>query len=450
MSDNGDAPPTNAATETITLSASPGKLWVIVRWLVIAVSAFAIVTMAVGYIELGVYLISSVITSGLIIAFLILLRALFRESIGLLMRSALMMDRLSLGHGTRRTVKFWLRAALDPLMVLTGLLMVGLAWGVPLDDVQIWLVHTLEGFTIGNVRISIVDILLGVLAFAIALVVSRAFQRSLTDRVLPELELQPGVQHSLAAGAGYVGIIIAVMIAVGVAGVDLTSLAIIAGGLSLGVGIGLQNVVNNFVSGLIMLIERPINVGDWVVVGQHEGFVKRIAIRATEIETWQLASVLIPNSEFINNAVVNWTLNDTRGRVEVRVHVSQNCDVARVRDIMLQAANEHPLVLVEPEAFVLFQDFNPSSLEVELRCFTGDVVNKLTIASDIRYRITRQFRTEGIAVPYPQQVMWFGHGEERLTVKRHAPEAPAEVDQDETAGEDAAPKTPEAPTGLVR
>lgn len=409
-------PVTESPGSTTSVGASQSKLWVILRLLVIATSLCGIGAMAAGYIGLGVYLISSVISSGLIAGFLVLLRALFRESIGLMMRSHFVMDRLDLGHGTRRTVKFWLRAALDPLMLLLGIALIAPIWGVPLGDIRRWVGRVLEGFTIGNVTVSLVDIFLGVLAFIVALVLSRAFQRTLSERVLPELELQPGVQHSLSAGAGYIGIIFAFAIAVGVAGFDLTSLAIIAGGLSLGIGIGLQGVVNNFVSGLIMLIERPVNVGDWVVVGEHEGFVKRIAIRATEIETWELASVLIPNSEFINNAVTNWTLTNTRGRVEVRVHVSRESDVARVRDIMLQAANEHPLVLIDPEAFVLFKDFNPSSLEIELRCYTGDVVNKLVIASDIRYRITRQFRAEDIVIPFPQQILWLGEGGERLTV----------------------------------
>jgi small-conductance mechanosensitive channel len=403
---------------SMAVGGGPSRLWVAVRLMVLLLSVGGIGAMAAGYIQLGVYLISSVISSGLIAGFLILLRALFRESIGLMMRSHFILDRLDLGHGTRRTVKFWLRAALDPLMLLLGVALIAPVWGVPLNDIRRWAGGFLEGFTVGNVTISIVDILLGLLAFLVALVLSRAFQRTLSDRVLPEMELQPGVQHSLSAGAGYVGVIIAFAVAVGVAGFDLTSLAIIAGGLSLGVGIGLQSVVNNFVCGLIMLIERPVNVGDWVVVGQHEGFVKRIAIRATEIETWELASVLIPNSEFINNAVTNLTLTNTRGRIEVRVHVSRECDVARVRDIMLQAANEHPLVLIEPEAFVLFMDFNPSSLEIELRCFTGDVVNKLVIASDIRYRITRQFRAEGIVIPFPQQILWLGEGGEKLTIVR--------------------------------
>lgn len=403
---------------SMAVGGAPGRLWIAIRLVVVLLSAGGIAAMAAGYIQLGVYMVSSVISSGLIAGFLILLRALFRESIGLMMRSTFVMDRLDLGHSTRRTVKFWLRAALDPLMLLLGVALIAPVWGVPLVDIRRWAGGFLEGFTVGNVTISIVDILLGLLAFIVALVLSRAFQRTLTDRVLPELELQPGVQHSLSAGAGYIGVIFAFGIAVGVAGFDLTSLAIIAGGLSLGIGIGLQGVVNNFVSGLIMLIERPVNVGDWVVVGQHEGFVKRIAIRATEIETWELASVLIPNSEFINNAVTNWTLTNTRGRVEVRVHVSRECDVARVRDIMLQAANEHPLVLIDPEAFVLFKDFNPSSLEIELRCYTGDVVNKLVIASDIRYRITRQFRAEGIVIPFPQQILWLGEGGEKLTIVR--------------------------------
>jgi len=383
----------------------PSRLWGGVRLAIMAISAFAIGALLLGYAFLGNYLIRAVVTTGIVIGFLLLVRGLLRESVGFLLRSRLVTERLAVGARLRQRIKFGLRAALDPLLLLAGVMLLAPVWGVPWADLQRWVGAALVSFTVGSVTISIVDIALGLAAFVVALMVVRGIQRSLQERILPEMELQPGVQHSLAAGAGYVGLLVAFGLAVSVAGFDLSTLALVAGGLSLGIGIGLQGVVNNFVSGFIMLIERPVNVGDWVVVGQNEGFVKKINIRATEIETWQRATVIVPNADFINLPVTNWTLVDNYGRIEVRVHVARTVNTLRVRDILLQVANEHPKVVIDPEPFVLFQDFNPSSLEFELRCYTNDVVWKLTIASDIRYEVDRRFRAEPIEVPFPQHVV---------------------------------------------
>jgi small-conductance mechanosensitive channel len=388
----------------------PSRLWGFVRVAIMLLAAFAIAALLVGYTYLGDYLIRAVVATGIVIGFLLLVRGLLRESVGFLLRSQLVTERLAVGPRLRQRIKFALRAALDPLLLLLGVLALAPVWGVPWADLQRWVGAVLVSFTVGNVTISIVDIVLGLTAFIVALTLVRAIQRSLQERILPEMELQPGVQHSLAAGAGYVGLLVAIGLAVSVAGFDLTTLALVAGGLSLGIGIGLQGVVNNFVSGFIMLIERPVNVGDWVVVGQNEGFVKKINIRATEIETWQRATVIVPNADFINLPVTNWTLVDNYGRIEVRVHVARGVNTLRVRDILLQVANEHPKVVMDPEPFVLFQDFNPSSLEFELRCYTNDVVWKLTIASDIRYEIDRRFRAEPIEVPFPHQVVHLRNG----------------------------------------
>ncbi len=136
-----------------------------------------------------------------------------------------------------------------------------------------------------------------------------------------------GVQHSITAGIGYAGIILAVSLSIAVLGADMANIALIAGALSVGIGFGLQNVVNNFVSGLILLFERPITVGDWVIVGANEGFVKDIHIRATELETFQRASVIIPNADLLSTAVTNWTHKDSWGRIEIRVGIAYGSDV---------------------------------------------------------------------------------------------------------------------------
>jgi len=184
---------------------------------------------------------------------------------------------------------------------------------------------------------------------------------------------------------------------------NLSNLAIIAGALSVGIGFGLQNIVNNFVSGLILLLERPVKVGDWVVVGQHEGFVTRISVRATEIETFRRASVIIPNSELLSGAVINWTHRDKYGRVDIKVGVAYGSDTGKVRDIMLACAREHGQVLSWPAAHVLFTEFGDSALQFELRVFIGDVEQRSFVASDLHFAIDDAFRKAGIEMPFPQR-----------------------------------------------
>ena len=175
--------------------------------------------------------------------------------------------------------------------------------------------------------------------------------------------------------------------------------------MSVGIGFGLQSIVNNLVSGFILLFERPIKVGDWIIVGDKEGLVKKISFRATEIETWQRASVIVPNGELLTTAVTNWTHSDRRGRVEVPVGVAYGSDVEKVREILLACADEHDRVLKDPPPWVLFMNFGNSSLDFELRCFTNDVMRRMGCASDLRFAIDKRFREEGIEIPFPQHVV---------------------------------------------
>ena len=391
--------------ENVRQEPEAGRLWPLLRTLAALVALVGIGAMLVGYVLLGSYLISSLALSGVVIAALLLVRGILRELIGFLTRSTLMVELLDLSYHTRRAIKFWVRAILDPALATVAVVVLLPVWGVPRDLLGVWVLDFLTGFTVGSITISPVDVLLAVGVFIFVLVASRSLQRTLSGKVLSDLDLSPGVQNSLAAGVGYIGIVIAGALALAVIGVDATNFALIAGALGVGIGFGLQNIVNNFVSGLILLVERPIRIDDWVVVGKDEGFVKKINIRATQIETWQRATVVIPNADLLSSNLVNWYLTDTVGRIEVPVRIAYGCDSARVRDILLQAANEHPKALMDPEPHVLMMGFGDAGLEMELRFFTGDIAWKLFIASDIRFQIDRKFREEGIQIPYPQRVV---------------------------------------------
>ena len=208
--------------------------------------------------------------------------------------------------------------------------------------------------------------------------------------------------NSIRIAIGYVGIAIAAVIGASVAGLNLSNLALVAGALSLGIGFGLQNIVNNFVSGLILLAERPFKVGDWVVTGSTQGFVRHISVRATEIETFQRQSVIVPNSEFINTPVGNWTHSNTLGRTEIAVGVSYDADPRQVISILEEIGATNKSVLHNPAPTVVFTGFGASSLDFELRVFVSDVLSGITVASDLRLQIFERFKKEGIEIPFPQ------------------------------------------------
>jgi potassium-dependent mechanosensitive channel len=281
--------------------------------------------------------------------------------------------------------------------------MILLQWGFQLPDIQSWALRLFTEIRVGNISISLLGIFFGLLVFILGLLVTKWFQRWLDGSVMERGRVDLGVRNSIRTAIGYAGVAIAGIIGVSAAGIDLSSLALVAGALSLGIGFGLQNIVSNFVSGLILLAERPFKVGDWVVTGTTEGFVKRISVRATEIETFQRQSIIVPNSELINASVGNWTHRNVLGRVEVAVGVSYDADPRKVMAILYEIAQDHPLIMRNPEPAVFFVSFGDSSLDFELRVFLNDVLNGMSVRTDLRLAIFERFKSEGIDIPYPQR-----------------------------------------------
>jgi small-conductance mechanosensitive channel len=205
---------------------------------------------------------------------------------------------------------------------------------------------------------------------------------------------------------GYVGVIIVFLVSLSVAGLELANLALIAGALSVGIGFGLQNVVNNFVSGIVLLFERPIKTGDWIIVGGSEGYVKKIQLRSTVIQTFDRADIIVPNSEIIASQVTNWMLNDSVGRIKVPVKVAYGTDPRLVEEILLKIANAHSMVVTRSPTVespsVLFKEFGDSALVFELRCFITDIDYYRQVASEFNYCIVSDFKEAGIEIPFPQ------------------------------------------------
>jgi len=391
------------------LRAGPaqGSFWKLVRRLSALVALFSILASLIGYADLADFLFRNLLLSIVTLAAIAILRGLGRELIGVGLRSGFMREALELRHVARNRIKFWLRALLDAALIVVGLVAIAALWSSPFGEFWTQARRLLSGITIGDVTISFSDILVALGSFALILLLTRLGQRFLNNRVLPQTGFDSGVQNSLSAGFGYLGILFAAIFGISALGVDLSNIALIAGALSVGIGFGLQTIVSNFVSGIILLIERPIKVGDWVLVGGNEGTVRRITVRSTELQTFQRASVIIPNSDFISTPVINWTHKDHYGRIEVAVGVAYGSDVEKVRDLLLDCAQRHERVLTSPEPHVVFMNFGASSLDFELRCFTSEVSYRLLISSDLRFAIEKAFREAGIEIPFPQHVVHF-------------------------------------------
>jgi small-conductance mechanosensitive channel/uncharacterized protein YndB with AHSA1/START domain len=262
------------------------------------------------------------------------------------------------------------------------------------------------GGTVGNIQLVPLNIIGGILVFAGLLVVIGWMKRWIDRRWLQHIVIERGAREALITLFGYVGFIVAVLIGLTQAGVDLGGLAIVSGALALGIGFGMQEIANNFVSGLILLFERPIRAGDFVTVGDVEGFVRSIRIRATEIETLDNQNVLVPNSELISGRVTNWVLRDTFGRLRVVVGVAYGSDIEKVREILEAVANEHPEAITDgraPAPRALFMGFGDSSLDFELRVRIARIDRRFSVQSDINFSIDKAFREANITIPFPQR-----------------------------------------------
>ena len=256
-------------------------------------------------------------------------------------------------------------------------------------------------YAIGGINLSPTAIL-SALAFLVAGGIAiRAAQRWLATKFLPRTGLDAGLQNSILALFGYGTLIAVVALSLGVLGIDLQKIALIAGALSVGIGFGLQAVVSNFIAGLILLAERSIRVGDWVVVKNEEGWVRRISIRATEIETFDRASVIIPNQEFITGVVKNWTHGNTVGRITIKVRVAYDSDVAKVRELLLACTTKHPQVLQATPPAVYLMGFGDIGIDFELRCLIGNIEQSWSVRNDLYMEVLRAFCGAGIKIPAP-------------------------------------------------
>lgn len=291
-----------------------------------------------------------------------------------------------------------LPVAIGGMVCLAAMPWLALTWGARWSDLaEVWTLLN-NGVTMGGIRLSAGVVLTLVAVFALGVALTRLLQRVMRSTVLPRTRLDAGGRNAVLAGIGYVGFAIAGLAAISAAGLNLSSLAIVAGALSVGIGFGMQNIVSNFVSGIILLVERPVKEGDWIEVGGYSGYVRGINVRSTEVETFDRASVILPNSSLIAGAVLNRTHKSMAGRLQVPVSVTYDADPKTVERILLEIADTYPLILPEPAPRVLFMDFGQDSMNFELRCWLRDVNFQLSAKSDMNFEIYEAFRRHGIRI----------------------------------------------------
>ena len=317
-----------------------------------------------------------------------------------------MRDWLSLSSQKNLMGIMWLRVIFKLFAWSIALLLFLQIWGLP--EIQRLRIATylVDGFNFGGLIIAPARIVLGFFIFACGWTLISWIKMQLEKKWLKQSYFSRSAKETLVTMTGYAGFAMVLIIGLSVAGVSFSNLAVIAGALSVGIGFGLQNIVNNFVSGLIILFERPVKRGDWIRVGNTEGYVQKISVRSTVIQTFDRSDVIVPNSELISNQVTNMMLNDNYGRLIIPIGVAYGSDTDLVRTLLLEIAGANDRVINDgsaPKPQVLFLEFGESSLNFELRCHLANIDERLKVKSAINYEIDRAFRKHNISIPFPQR-----------------------------------------------
>jgi small-conductance mechanosensitive channel len=370
-------------------------------WLLLAVSLIAL---CLGYMSLAGFITEQLVGTSFLIVGLLLIHHLSDALVvsGLDSGSTFgqLLRRLTgLGdRGVSRLRKLF-RTFIDLALVFIGMPLLFLSWTVTWVSFRGLIDRAFDTFKIGNINFSLSSMALILAVLVIGLLITRLVTQWLNARVLSQTQIDNGVRDSVVKGANYAGYVAAAGFALSAAGVDFSNLAIIAGALGVGIGFGLQSIVNNFLSGLILLAERPVRAGDWVEVKGVEGLIKQINVRSTEIENFDNCTIIVPNSLLITEPVKNWTHRDTVGGVTVTIVAGISADPMKVKDIALKAAKDHALVLYHPEPVVMLRDFGKEGFVFDVRVFIGDIMSGARVASDIRLTVLAGFKESGISLP---------------------------------------------------
>ena len=259
-------------------------------------------------------------------------------------------------------------------------------------------------FTLGESHLTLTGVFTLILLFGAVFFCEHLMRRYFILRLLKRTHLEPALQFALGRIIGYVVMALGFYIALLVVGINLSSLAVLAGVVGVGLGFGLQNIVSNFISGLIILAERPIAIGDRIVVGGVAGQVQKISLRSTTVLTNDNISIIVPNADFITHAVTNWSHKDPKVRFHIPVGVAYGTDLDKLRRLMLEVAAAHPKALKDPAPDVFLASFGDYALNVELIVWSVDMTFRPeTFRSDLNFALEKKFRENHIEIPFPQR-----------------------------------------------
>lgn len=355
-----------------------------------------------GYTQLGKLFISGVIRSAAL--FLVLFTSIrtLRHVLGILLEVP-SLNRIRSISRNRRRLENWLQG---PLVLIAWLIWI---WGtLEMFDIGDLILGVAAGIfaaelSVGEFSLSLQGVFTFLLAIWLAVAASRIVRSVLDDDVLPRMHLPRGIPHTISTIVHYVIVIVGLMIGGAFLGIDLSSLAFIVGAVGVGVGFGLQNLVNNFVSGLILIFERPIQVGDTVEVGTLLGRVTNIGIRTSRVRTYSGSEVIVPNGDLASNQVINWTLSDRRRRLEFVVGVAYGTDPAIVTELLKEVADNDEALLKDPAPIVVFEEFGDSSLNFRLYAWIGDFEVGFSTRHRVTSAINNALLARGIVIPFPQR-----------------------------------------------
>ena len=387
---------------TIVSSSPFFRLVRITAWVIVTAIVVSALT---GYLPLARFLAQQLIVTGSILGLIYLLLLWVDGFVqGLSDDDTALGRRLKQTAGPERARSDQLALPISLFLKFTVLVLsvplIMLQWGYSWPDIREWYRQLFFGLHVGNTDVTLGALMASIIVFGLGYGAARLFQGWLDLQVLQPAGISGGVRNSIKTGVGYVGILIAALVAFSYAGFNLSNLAIIAGALSVGIGFGLQSLVNNFVSGLILLAERPIRVGDWVVVGGEEGYVRKISVRSTEIETFDRAHVLIPNAYFIAEKVKNWTFRNNVRRIAIPVNVAYDSNARQVQAALLDVARSSADVMRTPEPFVTLDEFGATGLSFTLYAFIADITKAGSVKTNLSMGILEAFSVAGIVIPF--------------------------------------------------
>ncbi|PLX97974.1 MAG: hypothetical protein C0623_14160 [Desulfuromonas sp.] len=355
-----------------------------------------------GYATFALQLIESSIGTVFVMIFALMAMRIAEGGIEYFFQSDIVTDsRFVKNLGSRVSGRFS-RIARIVITVITLLYLLEI-WGLYENVNAAWVSLIALEYSIGEFHISVRMVGLILIVMYSAILLSWFFQSFLETQIFFGKQIDRGVRDAFKKLSHYGFVLVGFIVAMTMAGIELQNFAILAGAFGIGIGFGLQDIFNNFVSGLIMLFERPVKVGDAVIIDGQWGAILKIGMRSTVVETWDRSELIVPNSHMISEKVLNWTLSSNVSRVTLKVGVKYGTDLEKVIEVLNQVGDGHPAVVSDPPPSAIFTEFGDSSINFELRVWVDDIKNRLTLISDLGVAISREFKQAGIEIPFPQR-----------------------------------------------